>query len=573
MRHQRFRFVLRVELTRDKVRVARAVQLNHLYKLAVGRNAAEDQALLFEHLTKFGIEFESMPVAFTYLRFTVICLGGQRPFLQIARPFAEPHRSAHFIDADQVAELKDDRERSFFVELGRIRIFQAANVSGKFDTGRLHSQTDPEIWGSRPSCIFDSPQHSRNAAFPKSARYQDRVEILQLSLVIVLHQVFRLDPGNIYAKIIRHARVRQRLSQRFVGIFQLDIFSDYGDLNRTAGRVFDRGHKLAPVLEIEMRKLFTEVKVVDDKLVKPLVVKRKRHLIDRRHVEGRYDRVLLHVTEQSDLSPKVHRQRSFRPTQKNIGCDTDLAKFFYRVLCRLCLQFAGGSYIRNERNVDKYCIPLPFFVAYLADRFHKRQRLDIADRSADLDDQNIRLMLAGNHPDRGLDLVCDVRDNLDGLAEIIAAAFLFDDRKVDPAAGPVVRLREFCVGEPFVMAKVEIGLGAVVGNKHLAVLERGHRARIDVDIRVQLHHLHRHPAGLQQAPDRTRGKTFAETRNHTAGYENIFCFFLDHLNLLKCTIHFVPARRLHRLRSTRCRPNRLPYLPAFSFDNGLPSSA
>src|SRR5688572_1410937 len=120
MRRERFRFVFRMELTRDKVRMAFSVQLYHLYKLAVRRNAAEDQALLFEHLTKFGIEFESMPVAFTYLRFAVIRLCGQRPFLQIARPFAEPHRSAHLIDADQIAELKDDRERSFFVELGRI---------------------------------------------------------------------------------------------------------------------------------------------------------------------------------------------------------------------------------------------------------------------------------------------------------------------------------------------------------------------------------------------------------------------------------------------------------------------
>ncbi len=51
----------------------------------------------------------------------------------------------------------------------------------------------------------------------------------------------------------------------------------------------------------------------------------------------------------------------------------------------------------------------------------------------------------GNHPDRLLDLVRDVRDHLDRLAEIIAAAFLFDDRKVDPAARPVVRLRKLRV--------------------------------------------------------------------------------------------------------------------------------
>jgi hypothetical protein len=32
----------------------------------------------------------------------------------------------------------------------------------------------------------------------------------------------------------------------------------------------------------------------------------------------------------------------------------------------------------------------------------------------------------------------------------------------------------------------KVGLGAVVGNEHLAVLERRHRARVDVDVRVEL---------------------------------------------------------------------------------------
>jgi len=38
---------------------------------------------------------------------------------------------------------------------------------------------------------------------------------------------------------------------------------------------------------------------------------------------------------------------------------------------------------------------------------------------------------------------------------------------------------------------VQVRLGAVVGDEHLAVLERVHRARIDVQVRVQL--LHRDP--------------------------------------------------------------------------------
>jgi hypothetical protein len=37
------------------------------------------------------------------------------------------------------------------------------------------------------------------------------------------------------------------------------------------------------------------------------------------------------------------------------------------------------------------------------------------------------------------------------------------------------------------MTEVEICLGAVVGDEHLAMLERRHRTWIDVQVRVELH--------------------------------------------------------------------------------------
>jgi hypothetical protein len=40
--------------------------------------------------------------------------------------------------------------------------------------------------------------------------------------------------------------------------------------------------------------------------------------------------------------------------------------------------------------------------------------------------------------------------------------------------------------EALVVPEVQIGLGAVLGHEHLAVLERRHRARIDVDVRIEL---------------------------------------------------------------------------------------
>jgi len=66
---------------------------------------------------------------------------------------------------------------------------------------------------------------------------------------------------------------------------------------------------------------------------------------------------------------------------------------------------------------------------------------------------------------------------------------------------PVVRL--------FVVAEVEVGLGAVVGDEDFAVLEGRHGAGVDVEVGVELHEVDAESAGLEQAANRGCGKTFS----------------------------------------------------------------
>ncbi len=71
----------------------------------------------------------------------------------------------------------------------------------------------------------------------------------------------------------------------------------------------------------------------------------------------------------------------------------------------------------------------------LADRLEEVQALDVADRAAELADQDVGV--AGAPADGVLDLVGDVRDDLDRLAQVVAPPLLGDDRGVD-LAGRVV---------------------------------------------------------------------------------------------------------------------------------------
>src|SRR3990167_9517961 len=175
-------------------------------------------------------------------------------------------------------------------------------------------------------------------------------------------------------------------------------------------------------------------------------------------------------------------------------------------------------------------------IAQLADGLEERQTLDVAHRAADLHDDDVHvqpLELAYG----GLDGIRDVRDDLHGAAEIVAAALLLDDRVVDAPCGDVVVLRHRLSGEALVVPQIEIGFRAVVRHIHFAVLVGAHGARVHIDVRIKL--LERHPqaAGLQQQPDGGAGDALAETRHDPAGHKNVF---LGH-RILTCTVYRLPC--------------------------------
>ena len=82
-------------------------------------------------------------------------------------------------------------------------------------------------------------------------------------------------------------------------------------------------------------------------------------------------------------------------------------------------------------------------------------------------------------------------------------------------------LAQVDVEEALVVADVEVGLGAVVGDEDLAVLERVHRARIDVEVRVELLHRDAQPARREQVAEARGGQALAERGDDTAGDEDV----------------------------------------------------
>ena len=177
-------------------------------------------------------------------------------------------------------------------------------------------------------------------------------------------------------------------------------------------------------------------------------------------------------------------------------------------MSRLGLEFLRGSDKRHQGDVHEQSVIAPEFLPHLPYSFHKRQRLDIAHRASDFDDGHVHVLRHFLHG--SFDFVGDVRNDLHGLAEIIAAPLLGDDLLVNPSSGPVVIARQLGVGEALVVAEVEISLGAIVGDKYLAVLERGHGARIHVEVGIELHQVDSQPATFEQAAHRSRRQALTQ---------------------------------------------------------------
>ena len=160
-------------------------------------------------------------------------------------------------------------------------------------------------------------------------------------------------------------------------------------------------------------------------------------------------------------------------------------------------------------------------LAHLADGFEEGEGFDVAYGAADFDDGYVAV--GGDFAHGVFDFVGDVGDDLDGFAEVVAASFLGDDLFVDAPGGEVVVAGEAGVGEALVVAEVEVGLGAVVGDEDFAVLEGRHGAGVDVEVGVKLHEVDLESAGFEEAADGGCGETLAERRHDSASYEDVLC--------------------------------------------------
>src|SRR6516225_6281184 len=247
-----------------------------------------------------------------------------------------------------------------------------------------------------------------------------------------------------------------------------------------------------PAIEIGLGRI--EAEVVANLSVEPLQMVGDRNAIDRVDIESRDDPAFAHIAEQRDLLAGGGRDRPITAAQQDIGLDPEAEKFLGRVLGRLGLQLPCRGDPRHQRQMHEEDVLATKLVSKLADRLEKWQALNVAYRAADLAENEI--LAVEISLDEFLDRVGDVGDDLYRRPEIFAAPFAADHRRIDPSGGDRIAAPRCDADIALVMAKIEIGLSAVVGDEHLAVLVGVHRAGVDIQVRVELAQPDPEPARL-----------------------------------------------------------------------------
>ncbi len=355
-------------------------------------------------------------------------------------------------------------------------------------------------------------------ARPEAARNEHAVDLLELAARLLDGHALGVHPAHLDETAVVDPRVLERLVHGQIGVVELDVLADERDLDGVLA-LGDALCQLRPHREVGFT--VAESELAADELVEPLRLQRLRDEVDVSDVLVRDHRVDVDVGEERDLVADVGGQRVARAADDDVRMDADAAQLVHRVLRRLRLQLAGRVDERHERDVEVEHVLGPGLAADLTDRLQEGQRLDVADSAADLRDEDVavRRLAGAAHP--VLDLVRDVRDHLHGRSQVLATALLADDRVPDGAGGVVRRGAQVLVEEPLVVADVEIGLGAVLGDEDLTVLERAHRARVDVDVRIELQDADLEAARLQHRAQRGSSDALAERRDDAARDEDV----------------------------------------------------
>ncbi len=404
------------------------------------------------------------------------------------------------------------------VKFSRIRTGKAGDVSGIFDYRHLHAQTDAEIGKPLLPGILSRQDHALNSPAPKASRNQDAFQPCQLLSVIFPGDALRIDPFDFHLNLMIISRMAQGLRHGKVCIMQCHILAHQPNMHR-AGANFAVLHHLPPLIQLELRRLDSQLPAYHLRKVRPL--QHQGRFVQVRQSDVFNDTILLHITKQGNFAKNTLLQRLVTAKHNNVRIDPHPLQLLHGMLSGLGFVFIGAPQEGHQCHMNEQAVLPSRLQGNLPHRLYKGLGFNITDGAPDFGDYHVRLCLFSHTVDEILDLIGDMGNNLYGGSQILAPAFLVQHVPIYLSCGKVRKLIQIFVDKTLIMPQIQICLRAVLGHIHLPVLIRTHGAGIHIDIRIQLLSRHLQPSCLQQPPQGRRRDPLSQPRHNASRDKNI----------------------------------------------------
>ena len=121
----------------------------------------------------------------------------------------------------------------------------------------------------------------------------------------------------------------------------------------------------------------------------------------------------------------------------------------------------------------------------LPDRFQKRQRFNIAYRSANFSNDDIGIRFPARFEYMFFNFVCHMGNDLNRAPVIFTATFFLQDDGINFSRRHIAEFGYIYIDKPLIMAKVQIGFRPIFRDKNFTVLVWTHCPRINVNVWIK----------------------------------------------------------------------------------------
>mgnify|MGYP001677499098 CR=1 FL=1 len=253
----RTRFQLGVELRADKPRMV--LDLDDLDEAVVGQRSRDGKPRTLKLGTKIVVELVAVAMALTdfFLRVSGKAL---RAFPKLARISPQAHCTSLVLDVLLREHEVDDGMLRLVIEFRRMGVRHAADVTRKLDDGALHAEAQAEERNRVLTRVLHGANLALDAAVAKATRNEYSLAPCKdlAELDVRRLDCLRIDPGDLDVRIVRDARMVQRLRHRHVGVGQIHILADDGDLDFFRG-MLDLEDHLLPLFHVRGTVIHVEL--------------------------------------------------------------------------------------------------------------------------------------------------------------------------------------------------------------------------------------------------------------------------------------------------------------------------